>query len=204
METFSTLFSALLIWGALLSIPLYLLFKSFASSSSQIRWTARILLCGIILFLSAIYSFLDRSVRRVKSRQSEAKQALGTIAKNQEAYFAEFQTYADSSRKLGFSVRGEGGKRYYTYSYSGVSATGYTAIATSLAPGISNCGGGESDDVWTINEKLSLQNTESAIEHNQKCYFQRYFYFIAVFFVFFVLYDLFICKPKSEISEHQG
>ena len=197
MDDYMGIFLVLLFWGVLLSIPLYLLFKSFASSSSQIRWTARILLYGIILFLSAIYSFLDRSVKR---RQSEAKQALGTIAKNQEAYFAEFQTYADSSRKLGFSVRGEGGKRYYTYSYSGVSATGYTAIATSLAPGIS--GNGEGDDVWTINEKLSLQNTESAIEHNQKCYLQRYFYFIAVFFAFFVLYDFLIYKLKRETSRH--
>jgi len=199
METFSTLFSALLFGGALLSIPLYLLFESFASSSLLTRWIIR--LCLFVLVGFFLFMWLSLT-SKVENRQSEAKQSLGTIAKNQEAYFAEFGTYADRSEKLGFVVRGEGGKRYYTYSYSGVSATGYTAIATSLAPGISNCGGGEGDDVWTINEKLSLQNTESAIEHNQKCYLQRYFYFIAVFFAFFVLYDFLIYKLKRETSRH--
>ena len=177
----------------------YFSVKGLFSSSLNDRWVSRICLCMIVGFFLFSRSCLDS---RVKNRQSEAKQTLGTIAKNQEAYFSEFQTYADSSGKLEVVVKSEGSRRYYTYSYSGVSATGYTAIATSIAPGISNCGGGEGDDVWTINEKLSLQNTESAIEHNQKCYLQRYFYFVAVFFAFFVLYDFLIYKLKRETSRH--
>jgi len=107
----------------------------------------------------AIPNFLNY---QCKAKQSESKQSLGTIAKNQEAYVAEFNTYADSSKKLGFSVKGEGSKRYYTYSYSGVTATTYLATATSLAPGIK--GGGAGDDVWTINEKLALTNTKNACQ----------------------------------------
>jgi len=82
-----------------------------------------------ILAAIAIPNFLNY---QCKAKQSEAKQSLGTIAKNQEAYVAEFNKYADSSVKLGFQVKGEGSKRYYTYSYAGVSSNAYTATATSM------------------------------------------------------------------------
>jgi len=196
METFSVSLLALLIGGALLAISLYLLFKSFASSS-ETRWIARVFISvplGIFLFGP---SCIDSSV---KSRQSEAKQSLGTIAKNQEAYFAEFGTYADSSEKLGFIAKSEGSRRYYTYSYSGVSATGYTAIATSLAPGIS--GNGEGDDVWTINEKLGLQNIKNAAAKKAELLSSKIISFFAVFIAFFVLYDFLIYKLRRETSRH--
>ncbi|HAO22711.1 MAG: hypothetical protein BWK80_39220 [Desulfobacteraceae bacterium IS3] len=111
-----------------------------------------------ILAAIAIPNFLNY---QCKAKQSEAKQSLGTIAKNQEAYVAEFNTYADKSSKLGFSVKGEGSKRYYTYAYTGVSASGYTASATSMDKGLK---GAAADDKWEINEKLQLKNTTNACQ----------------------------------------
>ncbi len=111
-----------------------------------------------ILAAIAIPNFLNY---QCKAKQSEAKQSLGTIAKNQEAYVAEFNKYADSSVKLGFQVKGEGSKRYYTYSYAGVSSNAYTATATSMNKGIK---GTAADDKWEINEKLQLKNTTNACQ----------------------------------------
>jgi len=111
-----------------------------------------------ILAAIAIPNFLNY---QCEAKQSEAKQSLGTIAKNQEAYVAEFNTYADKSSKLGFSVKGEGSKRYYTYAYSGVSASGYIATATSMDKGLK---GAAADDKWEINEKLQLKNTTNACQ----------------------------------------
>ena len=92
-----------------------------------------------------------------KCFQSEAKQSLGTIAKNQDAYLYEFGVYADSLDKLSFTPKGE--IQRYTYSLS-PSKTGYTATATSKSPGITKCG--EGDDIWTINERLELKNVRNA------------------------------------------
>ena len=46
-----------------------------------------------ILAAIAIPNFLNY---QCKAKQSEAKQSLGTIAKSQEAYLAEYDTYADN------------------------------------------------------------------------------------------------------------
>lgn len=108
-----------------------------------------------ILAAIAIPNFLNY---QCKSKQSEAKQSLGTIAKNQEAYVSEFNKYADTSAKLGFQVKGEGSKRYYTYTYANVSASAYKAIATADKgiKGVAN------DDQWTIDQQLNLQNSTNA------------------------------------------
>jgi len=106
-----------------------------------------------ILAAIAIPNFLNY---QCKAKQSEAKQTLGTIAKNQEAYVSEFNKYADSSVKLGFQVKGE--KRYYTYSYSNISATTYTVCATSIK-GIKGTAG---DDVWCMSVPFKLINTKNA------------------------------------------
>ncbi len=108
-----------------------------------------------ILAAIAIPNFLNY---QCKSKQSEAKQSLGTISKNQEAYLSEFDTYADNSKKLGFAVKGE--TQRYTYTYTLTDATSYTATAGSDGTGIK--GGGKNDDVWTINQKLELLNTTNA------------------------------------------
>ncbi|NJL59301.1 MAG: prepilin-type N-terminal cleavage/methylation domain-containing protein [Desulfobacteraceae bacterium] len=107
-----------------------------------------------ILAAIAIPNFLNY---QCKSKQSEAKQSLGTISKNQEAYLSEFDTYADASSKLGFAVKGD--TQRYTYTYASATSSGYTASATSLDKGIK---GTANDDVWTINQALELKNTTNA------------------------------------------
>ena len=111
-----------------------------------------------ILAAIAIPNFLNY---QCKAKQSEAKQSLGTIAKNQEAYVAEFNIYAKGSKELGFSVKGEGGKRYYTYAYGAPTANSYTATAISDKNGIK---GTAADDKWSINEKLQLKNDLNACQ----------------------------------------
>lgn len=107
-----------------------------------------------ILAAIAIPNFLNY---QCKSKQSEAKQSLGTISKNQEAYLSEFDTYANSSKALGFAVKGE--TQRYTYTYTRPDATSYTASATSGSKGIK---GKDNDDVWQINQKLELSNPTNA------------------------------------------
>ncbi len=113
-----------------------------------------------ILAAIAIPNFLNY---QCKSKQSEAKQSLGTIAKNQEAYFAEHDGYADTTAKLGFEVKGD--TQRYTYSIvrdNAATPPTYTATATSLAPGIK--AGGAGDDVWEMDQELNLENTTNACQ----------------------------------------
>lgn len=113
-----------------------------------------------ILAAIAIPNFLNY---QCKAKQSEAKQALGTIAKSQEAYLAEYDVYADTVGKVGFAVKGD--TQRYTYSIALV-GTGYTATASSndkdTGLGIKGAAG---DDVWTINESLSLSNAPNACQN---------------------------------------
>jgi type IV pilus assembly protein PilA len=111
-----------------------------------------------ILAAIAIPNFLNY---QCKAKQSEAKQSLGTIAKNQEAYVSEFNKYADQISKLGFTVKGEGSKRYYTYNITASTSSTYIADATSMSNGIKGTAG---DDQWTINEKLALKNDKNACQ----------------------------------------
>jgi len=105
-----------------------------------------------ILAAIAIPNFLNY---QCKSKQSEAKQALGTISKNQEAYYAERNTYTADQGRLGFAMKG--GSRYTIT----VTATtvGYTATASTI--GIK----GTATDVWTMTEALVLSNTTNACQN---------------------------------------
>ncbi len=112
-----------------------------------IRLIVVVMIIGILAAI-AIPNFMDY---QCKVKQSEAKQSLGTIAKNQEAYVVEFNKYVKSNKYTDRCCCGS--KRYYTYSYSGVTAT---ATATSMDKGSK---GTAADNVskfaWTIDEKLA-------------------------------------------------
>jgi len=98
-----------------------------------------------------------------KSRQSGAKQGLGTIAKNEQAYFSVHNIYSDKMEEVGCEQNGRftNSERYnFKVELSSDKKT-YKATASSRHPGISYiCG--EGDDVWTINEKLQLRNLVNA------------------------------------------
>jgi len=90
---------------------------------------------------------------RCRDRQIEAKLSLGTIAKSQEAYLAEYDTYADTLEKIGFRPREE---NLYHYSLSNVSDSTFLATASSMEPGIMDKGA--EDDVWTIDQNRDLNH----------------------------------------------
>ncbi|MFP4307142.1 MAG: type IV pilin-like G/H family protein [Desulfococcaceae bacterium] len=98
---------------------------------------------------------------RCRDRQIEAKRSLGTIAKGQEAYFAEFGTHADTLEKIGFILRGD---PLYRYSLSNVSDSTFLATASSVEPGIMN--GGAGDDVWTIDHQREIRHLVDACPYS--------------------------------------
>jgi prepilin-type N-terminal cleavage/methylation domain-containing protein len=79
------------------------------------------------------------------AKQSEAKINLGAIHKNEEAYFAEYDTYTASKGAIGFAVKGND---RYNYTITVANGTGFTAKATD----------GPDGDVWSINSTGSLSN----------------------------------------------
>ena len=114
-----------------------------------------------ILAAIAIPNFLNY---QCKAKQAEAKQALGTIAKSQEAYLAEYDIYADTTGKIGFAVKGD--TQRYTYGMSNVTTSTYTATASSNDKGDgTGLKGAANDDIWTIDQDLTLNNSTNACQN---------------------------------------
>ena len=103
-----------------------------------------------ILAAIAIPNFLNY---QCKSKQSEAKQNLGTIAKTEEAYRTEYDTYTSDTVKMGYVTSG---KTRYSY---GVLPNGNVSFsATATGTNIK----GTQTDVWSINNSLLLTNGANA------------------------------------------
>jgi len=101
-----------------------------------------------ILAAIAIPNFLRY---QCKARQSEAKSLLGAIRTNQEAYYAEYDTYTTSLASAGFATKGDA-----KYSYTSTGGTTYTATATGKS------GTGVAGDAWTMTSGGTLTNTANA------------------------------------------
>ena len=80
-----------------------------------------------ILAAIAIPNFLNY---QCKAKQSEAKQSLGTIAKNEVSFSAEFDHYTESLDSIGFATTGT---TRYSYDVE-VGDDGDTFTATASAP----------------------------------------------------------------------
>ncbi|MBF0391025.1 MAG: dolichyl-phosphate-mannose--protein mannosyltransferase [Desulfamplus sp.] len=89
-----------------------------------------------ILAAIAIPNFINY---QCKAKQAEAKSGLGTIRSMQEAYFAEYDAYADSMDKIGFASKGTARYDFTT--------DGTTNTATSTGNGIKT---GAADDIWNM------------------------------------------------------
>jgi len=98
-----------------------------------------------ILAAIAIPNFMSY---QCKAKQAEAKRVLGNLRVLQEAYFAEYDTYANSTGALGATT--PKGDPRYTYTVSG-DANGFTATATASD-------GSLNGDVWTVDEDANLVN----------------------------------------------
>lgn len=112
-----------------------------------------------ILAAIAIPNFINY---QCKAKQSEAKASLGTIRTAQEAYLAEWDTYADTIDKVGFASKG---KPRYSYSTTGTVTT-YSARAYSKNAADKGLKGAKGDDIWTINENGTLANSPNACKGN--------------------------------------
>ena len=121
-----------------------------------------------ILAAIAIPNFMQY---QAKSKQSEAKTNLGGIYVSEVAYFGEQNAFSPVFPTIGFVVASTGSQRYSytvdagtnvlagtsvaacaTYTGSGTSATGFTALATGNIDGDATC------DTWTINDVKTLFN----------------------------------------------
>ena len=103
-----------------------------------------------ILAAIAIPNFLNY---QCKAKQAEAKQSLGTIAKSEVAYQAEWDTYSTDLGAIGFATTGN-----TRYSYdAGAGSTG--DIVDSFVATADGIDGNVAGDQWTINEQLRLDNT---------------------------------------------
>jgi type IV pilus assembly protein PilA len=90
-----------------------------------------------ILAAIAIPNFMTY---QCKAKQSEAKSILGAIRTAQEAYYAEYSTYAADTAAMNFDTKGGGD---YAFSITANNATGFTAKANGTING--------KTDTWTVN-----------------------------------------------------
>lgn len=105
---------------------------------------------AIISLLAAIaipnyYNFI------CKAKQSEAKDFLGVMARCQEAYFIEYNTFSGSKDKIGFETRGI---PYYTYKIVLADHTCFDAKASAYFSG--------KLDNWVIDETMIPNNESNA------------------------------------------
>jgi type IV pilus assembly protein PilA len=102
-----------------------------------------------ILAAIAIPNFMTY---QCKAKQTEAKSILGALRVAQEAYYAEYSTYAADTDELDFDTKGGGD---YTFSMSTVgTANGFTAQATGNINGTT--------DTWTVNSTGTFTNNPNA------------------------------------------
>ncbi len=99
-----------------------------------------------ILAAIAIPNFLNY---QCKAKQAEAKSTLGSLRTAQEAYYAEYSTYADNTAKLGFSVRGDA---KYTITIDSGDQNGFAATAEAALRGSAN------DDKWKVDQDGVIEN----------------------------------------------
>ena len=105
-----------------------------------------------IMAAIAIPNFLNYMC---KSKQSEAKVGLGTLATGQESYYVEYDSYTSSLTRAASSPTMKGKNPRYVFSIAtgDVSATQFTAIATGTIKQTT------ADDYWTIQQSRILSNT---------------------------------------------
>lgn len=101
-----------------------------------------------VLAAIAIPNFLNY---QCKAKQSEAKQALGSMRTGQEAYFAEYDEYSSSLSLIGFKMK-DGAR--YTYSISEAGETDFIGVATATLNGQS--------DQWSTGSTGDLRHPSNA------------------------------------------
>jgi type IV pilus assembly protein PilA len=114
-----------------------------------------VVVAGIIAILAAIAipKYMNYQCR---SKQIEARQGLGTLAKFQEVYHSLNETYSLQQDAIGFSMKAFTAV-YYEYTISEADDSTFKAEATAK----SNSFFGK-EDVWNIDQTLTLQHPKNA------------------------------------------
>lgn len=108
-----------------------------------------------ILAAIAIPNFLNY---QCKSKQSEAKQSLGTLAKDMQAYAAEHDTYPSDIANLNWEAKGD---TRYNYTIDAADGIASFTIQADAPAGTLDA---NTADTWTINSTLDLTNTSNACQ----------------------------------------
>ena len=122
----------------------------------------RLLICATLFFFYMFGLYAPTALsRRGKSLQSEAKQALGLIAKFEDAYLSEFDRYTDDLDQLELNpIHGKAMKYQYEIT---VSPDGKEYVATARSrPDWSPYLLDSKEigmDTWEIDQDLALKNT---------------------------------------------
>lgn len=86
-----------------------------------------------------------------RARQSEARSSLALLAKCQEAYFIEHETYSLDKQQIGFKMTGT---PRYTYEIVSADAVDFTATAKATYD--------DREDKWEIDSGYVLKNEPNA------------------------------------------
>lgn len=115
------------------------------------------LVVTIIAILAAI-SIPKYANYQCRAKQVEARKSLGSMAKMQEAFFAEYSEYSLDKDQIGFGIK-PSGEAYYEYEILEATeeawkgrANGKTAIF------------GADTDIWTINQSLILSHDSNGCQ----------------------------------------
>ena len=106
----------------------------------------------VVVVVAGLLSMLALSVYKTyqkKAKTVEAKVGLANLAKLQETYFADNDTYAANVGLLGFSVVGQ---QRYVFTIDNANASSFTASAQA------NLDNDAAMDVWTINDQRVLSH----------------------------------------------
>ncbi len=105
-----------------------------------------------ILAAIAIPNFLNYMC---KSKQSEARQMLGTIATGEEAFYAENNRYTQTKSSINFTTKGT---PKYVYSIPTATATQFLARARSTQIK------GTAPDNWYTTQRKNISNATNACD----------------------------------------
>lgn len=114
-----------------------------------------VVVAGIIAILAAIAipKYMNYQCR---SKQVEARQGLGTLAKFQEVYHSLNDIYSLSQEDIGFNMKAFTAV-YYEYNITEADDRSFKADATAKSTSFFG-----KEDVWNIDQTLTLQRVKNA------------------------------------------
>jgi len=115
------------------------------------------LVVTIIAILAAI-SIPKYANYQCRAKQVEARKALGSMAKMQEAFFAEYSEYSLDKGEIGFGIK-PSGEAYYEYEIVDATENTWQGRANGKVAIF-----GVDTDIWSIDQSLILTNDSNGCQ----------------------------------------